>query len=207
MDKLSRWGDKGGGSYICRMKRIAIFASGAGTNAARIIAYFKDHPNIEVSLVLSNKTDAPVLQKAEAENIETFTFNRTEFYESNRVLDALSSQKIDLVVLAGFMWLVPENLVHEYSDRIINVHPALLPKFGGKGMYGMNVHRAVKEAGEMETGITIHLVNEEYDKGRVLAQAKCAIEKKDTPETIATKIHTLEYTNFPVEIERYLLHP
>ena len=192
-------------NYICDMQRIAIFASGNGTNAAKIIEYFKGHATVEVSLVLSNKKAAPVLAKAEAANVETITFNRVELYESNLILEALSNHKIDLVVLAGFMWLVPENLVHEYSDRIINVHPALLPKFGGKGMYGMNVHRAVKEAGEKETGITIHLVNEEYDKGRILAQAKCTIEEKDTPATIAEKIHALEYANFPVEIERYLL--
>lgn len=194
------------GAYICPMQRIAIFASGTGSNAARIMDYFKNHASIEVSLVLSNKKDAPVLEKAQAAHVETFTFNRNELYESHNVLDALSARKIDLVVLAGFMWLVPENLVKAYSNRIINIHPALLPKFGGKGMYGMHVHRAVKEAGETETGITIHLVNEEYDKGRILAQAKCGIDEKDTPETIATKIHALEYANFPVVIEHYLLN-
>jgi len=186
------------------MQRIAIFASGNGTNAARIIEYFKDHASVEVSLVLSNKKAAPVLAKAEAANVETIAFNRAEIYESNLILEALSSHKIDLIVLAGFMWLVPENLVHEYSDRIINVHPALLPKFGGKGMYGMHVHNAVKDAREKETGITIHLVNKEYDKGRILFQAKCTLDEEDTPEDIAQKIHGLEHSNFPEQIEHYL---
>ncbi|MBP9153299.1 MAG: phosphoribosylglycinamide formyltransferase [Flavobacteriales bacterium] len=186
------------------MKRIAIFASGAGTNAARIIEHFTGHSSIEVSLVVSNKKDAPVLEKARNAGVPVFIFNRDEFYDSNRVVEKLTELKIDFVVLAGFMWLVPENLIKAYSDRIINVHPALLPKFGGKGMYGMNVHKAVKEAGEIESGITIHLVNEEYDKGRILFQAKCTVEEKDSPETIATKIHALEHTNFPNEIEQFI---
>jgi phosphoribosylglycinamide formyltransferase-1 len=189
------------------MQRIAIFASGTGSNAIKIIEYFKGHPTIEVSLILSNNGKAPVLEKAASERVETYTFNREAFYNTNQVLNKLNSKKIDLIVLAGFMWLVPENLVHSYSDRIMNIHPALLPKYGGKGMYGMHVHRAVKEAGETETGVTIHLVNKEYDKGRILAQSKCAIDKKDTPETIAKKIHALEYANFPLEIERYLITP
>lgn len=187
------------------MQRIAIFASGSGTNAERIIQYFKGHPNIEVSLVLSNKADAKVLERAAAAGVESLVFNRDEFYQSVKVLEELETRKIHFVVLAGFMWLVPEYLTKAYSDRMINVHPALLPKFGGKGMYGMNVHRAVKEAGEKETGITIHLVNEEYDKGQVLFQAKCSVDEKDTAETIASKIHTLEYANFPIIIEQYIL--
>jgi phosphoribosylglycinamide formyltransferase-1 len=193
--------------YLCGMQRIAIFASGTGTNAARIIEYFKGHSNIKVSLVLSNKKDAPVLEKAKRAKVETIIFNRSEFYESDRILIELSDRKIDFVVLAGFMWLVPEYLTKAYSDKIINVHPALLPKFGGKGMYGMNVHKAVKEAGETETGITIHLVNEEYDKGRILFQTKCSVEKNDTAETIADKIHSLEYANFPLVIEQFISTP
>ena len=188
------------------MQRIAIFASGSGTNAERIIHYFKEHPSIEVSLVLSNKADAKVLERAANAGVESLVFNRDEFYNSDVVLKKLQERNIDLIVLAGFMWLVPQYLVSAYSNEMINVHPALLPKFGGKGMYGMNVHRAVKEAGETETGITIHLVNEEYDKGQVLFQAKCSVDEQDTAETIASKIHTLEYANFPIEIERYLLN-
>ncbi|MFM1876042.1 MAG: phosphoribosylglycinamide formyltransferase [Bacteroidota bacterium] len=187
------------------MHRIAIFASGAGTNAQRIIEHFNRHPSIQVSLVLSNKADAPVLEKAQKAGVETFIFNRGEFYESNLVLKELQSRNIDLIVLAGFMWLVPEYLINAFSDRMINVHPALLPKFGGKGMYGMHVHQAVKVAGETETGITIHLVNEEYDKGRILFQAKCALSKKDSADDIAKKVHMLEYANFPSVIEQFIL--
>lgn len=168
--------------------------------------HFKGHQSIEVSLVLSNKADAPVLEKAERQHVETYTFNRGEFYESNMVLKELQNRKIDLIVLAGFMWLVPEYLIRAFSDRIINVHPALLPKFGGKGMYGMHVHQAVKEAGEHETGITIHLVNEEYDKGRILFQAKCTVSEKDSADDIAQKVHMLEYANFPSVIEQFILN-
>ena len=186
------------------MHRIAIFASGSGTNAERIMQHFAEQPDIMVSLVLSNKKEAPVLEKARKAGVETRSFGRDEFYDCNRILEVLQDRKIDFVVLAGFMWLVPEYLIKAYSDRIINIHPALLPKFGGKGMYGMNVHRAVKKAGETESGITIHLVNEEYDKGRVLFQAACKIEENDTPESIAAKIHSLEYANFPFQIEQFI---
>lgn len=186
------------------MQRIAIFASGTGTNTVRIIEYFKGHSNIGVSLVLSNKADAPVIEKANAHGIETFCFNRGQFYETNDVVEKLQASKIDFVVLAGFLWKVPDNLLRTFPDRIINIHPALLPKFGGKGMYGMNVHRAVKESGETETGISIHLVNEEYDKGRMLFQAKCAVAANDTPAMIAIKVHEMEYVNFPVVIEQFI---
>lgn len=186
------------------MQRIAIFASGTGSNAIKIIEHFKGHPTIEVSLVLSNNGKAPALEKAANAGVEIFSFNREAFYNTNQVLNKLNSKKIDLIVLAGFMWLVPENLVHEYSDRMINIHPALLPKYGGKGMYGMHVHNAVKAAGEKETGITIHLVNKEYDKGRILFQATCVVDETDTADEIAEKIHVLEHANFPEQIERYL---
>ncbi|MGB0369648.1 MAG: phosphoribosylglycinamide formyltransferase, partial [Flavobacteriales bacterium] len=190
--------------YICGMQRIAIFASGTGSNAVKIIEHFKGHPSIEVSLVLSNNSKAEVISKATSANLETFTFNREALYNTNLVLNKLLSTKIDLVVLAGFMWLVPENIVSEFSDRIINIHPALLPKFGGKGMYGMHVHTAVKSAGETESGITIHLVNREYDKGKILHQATCGITEDDTPESIAKKIQKLEHQHFALQIERYL---
>lgn len=186
------------------MQRIAIFASGTGTNTVRIIEYFKGHTSIGVSLVLSNKADAPVLEKAKNLGVEAIAFNRGQFYETNDVIEKLEASKIDFVVLAGFLWKVPDNLLKAFPDRIINIHPALLPKFGGKGMYGMNVHRVVKEAGDAETGISIHLVNEEYDKGRMLFQAKCAVSATDTPETIAIKVHELEYINFPVVIEQFI---
>ena len=186
------------------MQRIAIFASGNGTNAERIIKHIKGHPSIEVSLVLSNEPTAKVLEKAENLNVATWVFGRDEFYNSEVILEELRSKNIDLIVLAGFLWLVPEYLVKAYADMMINVHPALLPKFGGKGMYGMHVHRAVKEARETETGITIHLVNEEYDKGRILHQASCSVDDSDTPESIAEKVHQLEYAHFPQQIEDYL---
>lgn len=186
------------------MQRIAIFASGTGTNTVRIIEYFKGHSSIRVSLVLSNKPDAPVLEKAKSLGVETYAFNRGQLYETNEVVEKLHTENIDLIVLAGFLWKVPDNLLKSYQDRIVNIHPALLPKFGGKGMYGMHVHRAVKEAGEPETGISIHLVNEEYDKGKMLFQAKCQVIEEDTPETIARKVHALEHTHFPEQIERYL---
>lgn len=191
--------------YFCRMQRIAIFASGTGTNAERIIKHFAGHPSIEVSLVLCNKSTAKVLEKAKNLGVETRIFTRDEFYGSENVLNELKERSIDSIILAGFMWLVPEYLVHAYSNRIINVHPALLPKFGGKGMYGMHVHRAVKEAGETETGITIHLVNEEYDKGRILHQVTCLVEDSDTAESIAEKVHQLEYEHFPNTIEAFIL--
>jgi phosphoribosylglycinamide formyltransferase-1 len=186
------------------MQRIAIFASGTGTNTVRIIEYFKGHSSIGVSLVLSNREDAPVLEKAKNLGVETFAFNRGQFYETNEVVEKLQAAKIDFVVLAGFLWKVPDNLLKAFPDRIINIHPALLPKFGGKGMYGMNVHRAVKESGDAETGISIHLVNEEYDKGRMLFQARFKVLESDTPESISAKVHDLEYVNFPVVIEKFV---
>ena len=144
------------------------------------------------------------MEKAINAGVQTHTFNRESFYNTNQVLNKLNSKNVDLIVLAGFMWLVPENIVHEYSDRMMNIHPALLPKYGGKGMYGMHVHNAVKAAGEKETGITIHLVNKEYDKGRILFQAKCMLDAADSPEDIAQKINVLEHVNFPTQIELYL---
>jgi len=185
------------------MQRIAIFASGTGTNAARIMQYFYQHREAEVSLVLSNKKDAEVLQKAAAAKVQYHSFSRAEFYDSHHVLNLLSERKIDLIVLAGFLWLIPNQLLVRYSDRIINIHPALLPKFGGKGMYGINVHKAVKAAGERETGITIHLVNEEYDRGRILFQQNCNVDQDDTPHTIAHKVQQLEHAHFAQQIERY----
>ncbi len=187
------------------MKRIAIFASGSGTNAQNIIEHFKDKPDIEISLVLSNKKDAKVLSRAKQFNVPTYTFDRTTFYESLDVPEMLSREKIDLIVLAGFLWLVPINLIKAFPGRIINIHPALLPKYGGKGMYGMKVHEAVIESGDRESGITIHYVNEKYDDGAIIFQAKCPIEESDTPEVLARKIHKLEYENFPMVIEKLLI--
>lgn len=186
------------------MKRIAIFASGSGTNAQNIIEYFKDNAEIEVSLVLSNRNDALVLERAKRFHVPTFTFNRFTFYETIDVLGELEEHKIDFIVLAGFLWLVPKYLIGKYAGQIINIHPALLPKYGGKGMYGMKVHKSVIESGDDESGITIHYVNEKYDDGAIIFQAKCNIDVGDTPEMLAQKIHKLEYDNFPVVIKKLL---
>lgn len=187
------------------MKKIAIFASGSGTNAENIIKYFKDNSNIQVSLVLSNKPDAYVLERAKKFQIPTFVFNRIDFYETDTVINKLKEYEIDFIVLAGFLWLVPQNILSIYPNKIVNIHPALLPKYGGKGMYGMNVHRAVKDAGDKESGITIHYVNEKYDEGAIILQERCAINPEDTPEIIAEKVHKLEYEYYPKIIEKVIM--
>ncbi|MEE4255904.1 MAG: phosphoribosylglycinamide formyltransferase [Bacteroidales bacterium] len=187
------------------MKRIAIFASGSGTNAQKIIEYFRDSANIEVSLVLSNNPDAYVLERASKLNVASYVFDRQLFYKTDQVHDILLDIGTDLIVLAGFLWLVPANLLKTWPKRIVNIHPALLPKFGGKGMYGDRVHKAVIEAGEKETGISIHYVNEVYDDGEIIFQEKFEILPDDTPESIAERIHVLEHKYFPAVIEKLLL--
>jgi len=183
------------------MRRIAIFASGSGTNAENIIKYFSTRNKAKVELVLSNKREAYVLQRAEALGVNTHFFDRDDFYSGTKVLDILHKNKIDFIVLAGFLWLIPANILDEYQRRIINIHPALLPKYGGKGMYGERVHRAVIENRETESGITIHYVDSRYDEGDIIFQASCRVEPDDTPETLASKIHELEYKYFPVVID------
>ncbi|WP_323755722.1 phosphoribosylglycinamide formyltransferase [Roseivirga sp.] len=187
-------------------KRIAVFASGSGTNAQKIFEYFKVHQEVEVVLLLCNKQTAGVLERARNFSIPTFTFSRHEFYETQLVLNALREHQADVLVLAGFMWLVPEYLVEAFPNKIVNIHPALLPKFGGKGMYGMHVHEAVKAAGEMETGITIHLVNQHYDEGDILAQFSCNLSVNDSPEEIARKVQVLEHENYAKVIENLVLN-
>jgi len=184
---------------------IAIFASGSGTNAENIVKYFSENKNISIKLIISNKKNAFVLERAKNLNVQSAYFGRDDFYESDKILNLLKAEMIDLLVLAGFLWLVPHNLLVEYEKRIINIHPALLPKFGGKGMYGMNVHTAVREANEKESGITIHYVNEKYDEGEIIFQAKFPISEQDTAETIAEKVHKLEYEHFPKVIEQVSL--
>ncbi|MGZ2371320.1 phosphoribosylglycinamide formyltransferase [Ancylomarina sp. YFZ004] len=186
------------------MKRIAIFASGSGSNAENIAHHFKSKPEVEISIILSNKKDAFVLERAQKLNIPSQTFTRNDFYDTNTIVDLLKSKQIDLIVLAGFLWLVPDSLIHAYPNAIVNIHPALLPNYGGKGMYGMNVHNAVIANKESESGITIHLVNEKYDDGKTILQAKCKIEENDTSEDLANKIHDLEYEHFPRAVENYL---
>ncbi|MFO8128861.1 MAG: phosphoribosylglycinamide formyltransferase [Bacteroidales bacterium] len=183
------------------MKRIAVFASGNGSNAQRIAEYFNSRADIEVGLILSNKKDAYVLKRAKNLGIPTHIFNREDLYRSRNVLKKLREYSIDFIVLAGFLWLLPDEILHAYPDRIVNIHPALLPKFGGKGMYGSRVHEAVLASGETETGITIHYVNEHYDEGQIIFQERFPIRKGDTPESIAAKVHELEYKHYPVLIE------
>ena len=179
-------------------------ASGSGTNAENIIRFFRTNAEIKVRLVLTNKSDAYVLNRARSFKIETMVFNRAQFYESDEIVNMLLEKKIDLLVLAGFLWLLPESLVKAFEGSIVNIHPALLPKYGGKGMYGMRVHQSVLENNETESGITIHLVNEKYDDGDIIFQERCRIEPGETPESLAEKVHKLEYTHFPPVIEKLL---
>ena len=187
------------------MNKIAIFASGSGTNAQNIIEYFKAKETAAVSYILSNKKDAYVLTRAQNYNIPVRAFDRHEFYETDEILNFLTEKGINWIVLAGFLWLVPENIVDSFTNRIINIHPALLPKFGGKGMYGLNVHRAVIENKEKETGITIHYVNKIYDEGNIIFQTKCKVDEADTPESLAEKVHKLEYSYYPEIIEKLII--
>jgi phosphoribosylglycinamide formyltransferase 1 len=186
------------------MDRIAIFASGSGTNAERIISHFRKHPAVSVSLVLANRPDAFVLERAKNHGIKSLVFTRHQFCESDLVLNILKENDITFIVLAGFLWLVPQNILTAYPGRILNIHPALLPKYGGKGMYGMKVHEAVIASGDPESGITIHRVNEQYDEGDIVFQARCRIEPGDTMESLASRIHDLEYRYYPEIIEKVL---
>jgi phosphoribosylglycinamide formyltransferase-1 len=185
--------------------RIAVFASGSGTNAEEIFKFFKDHQKISVVALLSNNPEAYALVRARNYGVPTYVFNRKQFRETDEVVRWLKDREVTHIVLAGFLWLIPENLIRAYPGKIINIHPALLPKFGGKGMYGMRVHEAVKAAGETETGITVHEVNEHYDEGRILFKAICPVIPEDTPEAIANKVHQLEYAWYPKVIENWVL--
>jgi phosphoribosylglycinamide formyltransferase 1 len=183
------------------MRNIAILASGNGTNAENIIKYFSNRNTAQVSLVLSNKRQAPVLKRAEAHNIRTVFFEHKEFYVTGKVLRYLLLYKIDFIVLAGFLWLVPENITEQYAGRIINIHPALLPSYGGKGMYGDTVHKAVIDSHDAESGITIHYVNKQYDQGDIIFQSRVKVDPSDTPAMLAEKVHALEYLHYPKIIE------
>lgn len=185
--------------------RMAIFASGGGSNARKIMEYFKDSTVAEVALVVSNKKNAGVLDIAREHEIPTKLIERQSFYDSTELLEELSKRDIQFIVLAGFLWLVPAYLVRSFQGRILNIHPALLPKYGGKGMYGHHVHEAVKAAGELESGPTIHFVNEYYDEGDVVFQAKCTVSPDDTAEDIAQKVLALEHTHYPRIIEQVIL--
>lgn len=185
-------------------KRIAIFASGSGSNAENIINYLSSRPDIVFPLILCNKKEAFVHERAKKLHIPSIIFDKNQL-ENGEVLSILQKEGIDFIVLAGFLLKVPENILAAYPDRIVNIHPALLPKYGGKGMYGMKVHEAVVANGEKESGITIHYVNERYDEGAVIAQYKCEVLPGDSPEDVAQKIHALEYEYFPGVIEKVII--
>jgi phosphoribosylglycinamide formyltransferase 1 len=180
---------------------IAIFASGSGSNAQKIMDYFQGSSHIRVKYLLSNSKKAHALERARIMGIETKVFDRKAFLESNEIVEFLVNNEISWIILAGFLWMIPENLIKAFPCRIINIHPALLPLHGGKGMYGMHVHTAVHKAGEKESGISIHLVNEKYDEGEIVFQAKCKIDENDTPESIAQKVLKLEHEHYPKVIE------
>ncbi len=183
-------------------KRIAIFASGAGSNARKIMEHLAHHAALEVVLVVCNKPGAGVIQIAGEKGVPVLMIEREHFLRGNAYVSELKLRHVvDFIVLAGFLWKVPAKLVEAYPGRIINIHPALLPKYGGKGMYGHHVHEAVIAAKEQESGITIHFVNEQYDEGAIIFQAKCPITESDTPETLANKIHALEHEHFPKVVE------
>ncbi len=187
------------------MKKIAIFASGSGSNAENIIHYFKDSDSVKVTMILTNNASAGVIERGKRLDIPVVVFSRNAFSKSDTVIRLLQNNETDWIILAGFLWLVPENLIRAFPQRIINIHPALLPQYGGKGMWGHHVHEAVVRNAESHSGITIHYVNEHYDEGEIIFQARCELTPADTPETVAEKVHALEYRHFPEVIEREIL--
>lgn len=184
------------------MNNIAVFASGTGSNARRLMEYFSPFPETRIKLLLTNNPNAGATEHARIMNVPVRVFDRNELYASEAIVELLHGEEINWIVLAGFLWLVPPNLIRAFPRRIVNIHPALLPKFGGKGMYGMNVHQAVIRAGEKLSGITIHYVNEEYDSGDIIFKAEVSIADSETPESLASKIHELEYEHFPLVLEQ-----
>jgi len=184
---------------------LAIFASGSGSNAENIIQYFSGKLSAKVAILLSNKNDAYALERAKRHNIPSYIFTREEMTETNKVCDLLKQNNIHFIILAGFLLRIPDNILNAYPGKIVNIHPSLLPKYGGKGMYGSRVHEAVVEAGDKETGITIHYIDENYDEGSVIFQASCRVAPTDSPEDVATKVHALEYKYYPRVIEDILL--
>ena len=182
--------------------RLAILGSGNGTNAQQISEYFAGRTDVEVACIIYNKRDAYIAERAKRLGIESRYFGRADFYENGAVMDYLRQKQVDWLILAGFLWLVPQEMLAAYPGRIINIHPALLPKYGGKGMYGHHVHEAVVANHETESGITIHIVDEHYDRGTTLFQARCSVTPDDTPDTLAAKIHLLEKEHFPRVIDQ-----
>jgi phosphoribosylglycinamide formyltransferase-1 len=186
------------------MKNIAIFASGSGTNAENLIRFFRTKLSGQVKLVLTNNREAFVINRAQSLDIETVIFNREQLNQNGEVLAKLKEKEIDFIILAGFLWLVPDPLLSAFEGKIINIHPALLPKYGGKGMFGRHVHEAVIASGDTKSGITIHHVNQKYDDGNIIFQAICEVEHDDTPESLAKRIHALEYEHIPKVVEELL---
>lgn len=186
------------------MKRIAIFASGTGTNAARIIERFAGHTTVQVALIVSNKPQAGVLSIAADHHIDTLLMEREQFFKGDGYVALLQEKKIDWIILAGFLWKIPDTLLRHYKGHMVNIHPALLPAFGGKGMYGNRVHEAVLAAKVSESGITIHYVDEEYDHGATVFQAHCPVLPNDTADTLAARIHALEHQHYPRVIEELI---
>lgn len=187
------------------MKKIAVFASGSGSNAQNIIEFFQKDPAASVVLVLSNNPNAYVLQRAKLLGVDSIVFDKAQLSDPLDVLRQLTNHKVDFIVLAGFLWKFPEHIIKKFEQKVVNIHPALLPNFGGKGMYGMHVHKAVVEAKVKETGITIHHVNAHYDEGAIIFQAKCPVFSDDTAEDVAEKIHKLEMEHFPTVIRDLLI--
>ena len=184
--------------------RIAILASGSGSNAENIFNYFSQREDIQINLIISNKAEAYVLQRAKRLGIPSLFMSKPELGDTDSVLSVFRKYSIDFVVLAGYLLRIPDGLIKTYPNRIINIHPALLPKFGGKGMYGEKVHRTVVESGERESGITIHYVNENYDEGSIVFQAKCPVLEEDTPDEVAKRVHELEYKHYPSVIDQII---
>ena len=186
------------------MNKLALFASGSGSNVENFVNYFAGKQDTEISLVLCNNPDAYVIERCKRLDIKCITFNRDTFYNSTDILDILKEHGINFIVLAGFLWLIPSYLINAFEKKMVNIHPALLPKFGGKGMYGDNVHKAVVANAEKESGITIHYVNERFDEGEIIFQATCPVQPVDTYKEVAEKVHKLEYKHFPEVIEKLL---
>ncbi len=186
------------------MNTIAVFASGEGTNADWIFRYFKDNPKVKIAALYCNKVGAPVLDRAFNRGIPTKLFTKEEFFESDSILNDLISKKIDLIILAGFLWLIPEKIINEFEGKVINIHPSLLPKYGGKGMYGKKVFEEILKNKDKMSGITIHYVNKRFDEGEIIYQAKCRVDKDETTETLAAKTHRLEHHYYPIVIDRLL---
>ena len=184
-------------------KKIVIFASGGGSNAETIVNYFQKKDQVKIASFFVNNSQAYAIERAKNIEIPCVVFNKEQF-GNGYILEMLNEIEPDLIILAGFLWLIPKNIIDKYQNKIINIHPALLPKYGGKGMHGMNVHTAVKENGETESGITIHFVNEKYDEGNIIFQEKCTISQNDTPEDIAKRVLELEHKHFPIEIDKLL---